>query len=197
MAREDLPDMEVTGLTERQELFCQIYCDNDNLTNKQVAVRAGYPEAAAVTKSKSLLANPRIRARIAEIKDDQERMFACDSASHMRQLAKIRDAALNAGQFAAAHAAEKSRGQVAGLYVFRQEINVTRVDQMSADQLKRELVEFFKRHPELAPPTEYLSLEPVNVKEAGTASLGPPIIDDVESRRLDENRDDDNRGGDS
>ena len=68
----------------------------------------------------------------------------------MKKLAEIRDAAMTGGNFAAAVAAEKSRGQAAGIYIDRKEILHGKIDQMSRDEVMREIKRIQEEFPALA-----------------------------------------------
>ena len=56
---------------------------------------------------------------------------------------------MTGGNFAAAVAAEKSRGQAAGLYIDRKEILHGRIDQMSRDEVMREIQRLQEEFPAL------------------------------------------------
>lgn len=55
-----------TGLTDKQERFCQEYIIDFNGT--QAAIRAGYSEATARSTASEYLAKPNIQKRLGEIK---------------------------------------------------------------------------------------------------------------------------------
>ena len=71
-----------------------------------------------------------------------------------KKLAEIRDAAMQNGNFPAAVAAEKSRGQAAGLYIDRKEILHGRIDQMTRDEVLREITKLQEEYPALAAVSE-------------------------------------------
>jgi hypothetical protein len=54
------------------------------------------------------------------------------------------------GNYAAAVAAEKSRGQAAGLYIDRKEILHGKIDQMNRDEVMREIKKLQEEYPALA-----------------------------------------------
>ena len=69
---------------------------------------------------------------------------------HVKKLAEIRDGAMQNGNYAAAVAAEKSRGQAAGLYIDRKEILHGKIDQMNRDEVMREIKKLQEEYPALA-----------------------------------------------
>ena len=77
------------------------------------------------------------------------RKYEVSFEGHVKKLAEIRDAAMTGGNFAAAVAAEKSRGQAAGLYIDRKEILHGRIDQMNRDEVMREIKRLQEEFPAL------------------------------------------------
>ena len=59
----------------------------------------------------------------------------------MREMARLRDMAVENGQFAAAINAEYRRGQAVGLYVDRKEVVTGSLDKMSRPELEAKLKE--------------------------------------------------------
>ena len=82
---------------------------------------------------------PKVVNRVREIKEELSLRYDVTFENHVKKMAEIRDAALEKGNFTAAVAAEKSRGQVAGLYISRQEIMVGKIDQMSREEVMAEI----------------------------------------------------------
>lgn len=148
---EILVDPKTKGLTEKQEKFCRIYATED-VTRTEAARLAGYSGTSApVVGSKFLNGRdfPHILARVAEIKEELAAKYEVTFDGHIRQLAKIRDMALEKGNFTAAVAAEKSRGMAGGLYVSRSEILVGKIDQMSRDEVMAEIIKLQQQFPVL------------------------------------------------
>ena len=97
------------GLTEKQEKFCRIYATED-VTRTEAARQAGFGEGTAAWAASRFLNGrdyPHILVRIAEIKEELARKYEVTFDSHIRQLARIRDMALEKGNYTAAVAAEK------------------------------------------------------------------------------------------
>lgn len=139
------------GLTEKQEKFCRIYATED-VTRTEAARLAGFGEGTAAWAASRFLNGrdyPHVLARVAEIKEELSQKYEVTFDGHIRQLAKIRDMALEKGNFTAAVAAEKSRGAAAGLYVSRSEILVGKIDQMSRDEVMAEIVKLQSQFPVL------------------------------------------------
>lgn len=153
------------GLTEKQEKFCRIYATED-VTRTEAARLAGYGDGTAAWAASRFLNGrdyPQILARIAEIKEELATKYEVTFDGHVRQLARIRDMALDKGNFTAAHAAEKSRGQAAGLYISRSEILVGKIDQMSREEVLAEIAKLQSQFPILiestAPTIDMVALD--------------------------------------
>jgi hypothetical protein len=143
------------GLTEKQEKFCRIYATED-VTRTEAAKMAGYSDTTAPIAGSRFLNGrdyPHILARVAELKEELAKKYEVSFDGHVRQLAKIRDMALERGNFTAAVAAEKSRGQVAGLYISRSEILVGKIDQMSREEVLAEIAKLQTQFPVLLEST--------------------------------------------
>ena len=143
------------GLTEKQEKFCRIYATED-VTRTEAARLAGYTDKTAPIAGSRFLNGrdfPHILARIAEIKEELSKKYEVTFDNHVRQLARIRDAAYEKGNYPAAVSAEKARGQAAGLYISRQEILVGKIDQMSREEVLAEIAKLQKEFPVLAQAT--------------------------------------------
>ena len=143
------------GLTEKQEKFCRIYATED-VTRTEAAKQAGYGDGTASWAASRFLNGrdyPHILVRIAEIKEELSRKYEVTFDSHIRQLARIRDMALEKGQYAAAVSAEKSRGQAGGLYISRSEILVGKIDQMSREDVIAEIAKLQQQFPVLMQAT--------------------------------------------
>ena len=97
---------------------------------------------------------PHVVERIRELKQELARKYEVSFEGHVKKLAEIRDAAMTGGNFAAAVAAEKSRGQAAGIYIDRKEILHGKIDQMNRDEVMREIKRIQEEFPALAVVTE-------------------------------------------
>lgn len=131
-------------LTRRQEKFVKELVSNDGLiTMREAAVRAGYPAASAHTRAYELTSPkhcPHVVAEITRYRDELDEMYAVGYKKHIRDLQKIRDIALENGAYSAAVQAEYRRGQAQGdIYVSKSEIRTGSIDQMSREDVEREL----------------------------------------------------------
>jgi|TARA_R110000824_G_scaffold95251_3_gene229114 phage terminase small subunit len=139
------------GITPKQEEFCRIYVCED-ISQTEAAVRAGYSVKSAHAIASQLLNGqryPHVVQRIRELKQELSKKFEVSFESHVKKLGEIRDASISAGNFAAAVAAEKSRGQAAGLYIDRKEIMHGNIDQMDKEQVMKEIERLQKEFPAL------------------------------------------------
>ena len=152
---EILVNPKTKGLTEKQEKFCRIYATED-VTRTEAARQAGFVDNTAAWAASRFLNGrdyPHILVRIAEIKEELSRKYEVTFDSHIRQLARIRDMALEKGNYTAAVAAEKSRGQAGGLYISRSEILVGKIDQMSREDVIAEIAKLQQQFPVLMQAT--------------------------------------------
>ena len=143
-------------ITPKQEEFARIYVTED-ITQTEAAVKAGFSPKSAHAIASQLLNGvryPHVVARIKELKLELARKYEVNFESHVKQLAQIRDQALQNNNYAAAVAAEKSRGQAAGLYIDRKEIMHGNIDQMGREEVLREIKRIQEEFPALAAVTE-------------------------------------------
>ena len=131
-------------LTRRQEKFVKELVSNDGLiTLREAAIRAGYPARSAHTRAYELTninICPHVVAEITRYRDELDEMYAVGYKKHVRDLQKIRDIALENGAYSAAVQAEYRRGQAQGdIYVSKSEIRTGSIDQMSREDVEREL----------------------------------------------------------
>ena len=140
------------GITPKQEEFARIYVCED-ISQTEAAIRAGYSVKSAHAIASQLLNGeryPQVVARIRELKQELAKKYEVTFEGHVKKLAEIRDLAMQNGNYPAAVAAEKSRGQAAGIYIDRKEILHGRIDQMDRDQVIKEIEKLQKEFPALA-----------------------------------------------
>jgi len=140
------------SITPKQEEFCRIYVCED-ISQTEAALKAGYSKKSAHAIASQLLNGqryPHVVDRIRELKIELSRKYEVTFEGHVKKLADIRDQALGNGNYPAAVAAEKSRGQAAGIYIDRKEILHGRIDQMDRDQVIKEIEKLQKEFPALA-----------------------------------------------
>lgn len=142
------PDM----LTDRQRRFAELVAGG-GMTYTEAAIKAGYPAQSAGQTAHRLLAataHNRVAKYVRQLKNDHYEKYSITLEKHLTKLGEIRDRAIEAGQFAVAASAEKARGQAAGLYVERKEVTITRIDQMSYEEVLREIAKMQAEVPALA-----------------------------------------------
>ena len=92
-----------------------------------------------------MIRNPKYFPKVVEAIELKQREYAeaskLDVTKHMREMARLRDMAVENGQFAAAINAEYRRGQAVGLYVDRKEVVTGSLDKMSRPELEAKLKE--------------------------------------------------------
>ena len=130
-------------LTEMQRKFANLLVSNEGRKYAyECAIEAGYePDRARQTAYE--LQNPKIFPLvvkyIGELREEYQKKYEVTYERHIAELAKIRDAALKKGAFSAAGNVEKSRGQAAGLYVEQKIIRTGKLDDMSKEEMEKEL----------------------------------------------------------
>lgn len=115
------------NLTLKQENFCLAYIESGVAME---AYRAAYnPQKmsnnALQVESSRMLSNPKIKARLAELRAPAVSSAKITLETHLRDLEKLRDKADQACDFGAAIRAEVARGKAAGLYVEKVEMSLT------------------------------------------------------------------------
>jgi len=115
------------NLTPKQEAFCLAYIETGNASE---AYRQAYnaentkPDVVHV-KASQILANGKVRVRVAELQAVAAEKAAITLESHLQTLAELRDQAKDARQFSAAITAEIARGKASGVHVEKTESAVT------------------------------------------------------------------------
>jgi len=130
-------------LTEMQQRFAQLLVTNEGRkTPTECAVEAGYDKDSAYVRA-SELRNPKkyplVVKYIGEIREEYQKKYEVTYERHISELGKIREAALKKGAFSAANNAEVARGKAAGLYVEQKIIRTGKLDDMSKEEMEREL----------------------------------------------------------
>lgn len=154
-------------VSAQQWTFIQELISNDgHITLTEAAIRAGYPKESASAIGSELTnpkKKPHVVAAIQEYRAELAEKYGTNFDRHMRDLQRIRDQALEAGNFGAAVSAEYRRGQALGtIYVDRKEIRVGTIDSMSKDEVRRKLEEIKALYG--APPQTLIDIEPDEIK---------------------------------
>ena len=133
------------NLSPKQKAFVEIFCaENGRLTPTECAKQAGYSEKSA-TAAACNLRNPKYYPKVVEAIENLQREYAeatkVDVVRHSRELARLREKAVENGQLGPAVVAEYRRGQLAGFYVDRKEVVTASLDNMTRKELESELKE--------------------------------------------------------
>lgn len=134
------------ALTAREQKFVYELVSQDGAIGlTEAAIRAGYSENSARVIGQELTnpeKNPHVVAAIQDYRKELAAKYGTTFERHMRDLQRIRDAALEAGAFGAAVSAEYRRGQALGtIYVDRKEVRIGTIDSMSKDEVAAKLAE--------------------------------------------------------
>lgn len=112
-------------LTLKQELFCQEMLKADQSCSdayrKVYNVKTGTKDATIHRCAHELIGNPKVAARIKELRNLAASASVLSLDQHMAHLEALREEARQAGQFSAAINAEISRGKARGFYVAKVE----------------------------------------------------------------------------
>lgn len=106
-------------LTAKQEAFCIAYIETGNATEayRRVYNPTTTKEATLNRSAKALVDNPKIAARVADLRAPVIEAAQMTLESHLDELKRLRDAALSAEKYGPAINAEVARGRASGFYV--------------------------------------------------------------------------------
>ena len=85
---------------------------------------------------------------IQRYRDELDEMYGVTYKRHVRDMKRLRDAALDGGAFSAAVQAEKNRGLAEGLYVSKSEVRTGSLDAMTREEVEAELERLRETYPE-------------------------------------------------
>ena len=139
----------VRKLTTKQHKFAVLLVTKgDRMSAKECAIEAGFSEKSA-QQAAANLTNPKmfplVVSEIERLRREWEQKYKVTYGRHIRRLDDLSRGAEEAGNWAAAVAAEKSRGQAAGLYIDRTEILTGSIDQLSKAEVEEKLKEIEKQ----------------------------------------------------
>ena len=131
-------------ITPKQQKFIDNYCAKyGQWSATQCAINAGYDIKSAHTRASELLdwkKHPdialEIQGRVAGLRE----AWDIDRDKHLAMLTRIRDAAMDKGQYGVANKAEELRGKVAGLYIDR---NITLTKELSEEEIEDKIRTIF------------------------------------------------------
>ena len=140
-----MPKIRDGKLSTKQQAFVHIFVkENGRLTATECAKQAGYSEKSAISQACNLQ-NPKYFPKVVEAIEKLQREYAeaskIDFVRHSRELARLREKAVDNGQMGPAVNAEFRRGQLAGFYVDRKEVVTASLDNMTRPELEAKLKE--------------------------------------------------------
>lgn len=155
-------------LTQQEWKFVQeLVSSFGEITLKEAAIRAGYDPAKAKSRAVEMTdprTSPHIVFAIQEMRQEMAEVYGTTYERHMRDLQRIRDAAMQAGAFGAAVQAEYRRGQALGtVYVDRKEIKFGQIDSMSKEDVMKELQRLKEVY---GAPGSIIELKPEQVEQS-------------------------------
>ena len=128
-------------LTEMQKRFAEYLVfggPKGPVNKKEAAELAGYSPKRCMEEG-SELTNPRqsplVVKYLDELKIEKMLKYGVTYESHISELARIKDLALNKNSFSAAVNAETNRGKAGGLYIDRKIIKHGKLEDMTEEQL--------------------------------------------------------------
>jgi phage terminase small subunit len=144
------------------------------MTYTEAAAKAGFSKKFCHIYGPKLMNSryfPKVVERVRQMKEQLAIRTDLTFESHVNKMAEIRDAAMDKGNFTAAVAAEKSRGQAAGFYVSRSEVMVGKIDQMSRDEVMAEIKRIQTQYPSLLSMTAATVIDAVPNNEVTYAEI--------------------------
>lgn len=133
-------------LTPKQAKFCLLFVqEGDTKTATECAILAGYSEKRAKIEASELRKHPGCAEYIRELRSREEKRYEINLHKHLKRLDQLSRGAEEKGNWNAAVTAEKSRGQVGGLYVDRKEIMHGSIDQLNREEVDKLLKDMDKK----------------------------------------------------
>ena len=133
-------------LTPKQAKFCLLFVqEGDTKTATECAIAAGYSEKRARIEASELRKHPGCIEYIRELRNQEEKKYEINLYKHLKRLDQLSRGAEEKGNWNAAVTAEKSRGQVGGLYIDRKEIMHGSIDQLNREEVDKLLRDMDKK----------------------------------------------------
>ena len=152
-------------LTDTQRRFAELYVYNEGrMTPYECAKEAGYAEDSARVRA-SELRNPRtyplVVQYIGELREEVQSKYAIDFERHIKELARLREAALKKGSFSSAVNAEVARGKAAGLYIEQKIIKTGKLEDLTERELEERMKQIIDEYSPIldAKPIEEIKAE--------------------------------------
>lgn len=127
-------------LSPRHKKFCSLYVQG--MSGAEAARKSGFTKhkfGAKAQGSALLRRNPLIANHIIDLLRKEVERQNVSMESHLTELSRLRDEAVDSGQISSAISAEISRGKAAGLYIEKKEVTVSKVETMSDEELRSKL----------------------------------------------------------
>lgn len=166
-------------LSPRHKKFCSLYVQG--MSGAEAARKSGFTKhkfGAKAQGSALLRRNPLIANHIIDLLRKEVERQNVSMESHLTELSRLRDEAVDSGQISSAISAEISRGKAAGLYIEKKEVTVNKVETMSDEELRSKLQDLL----------DGSNMKVVNHVSDGEDSL-PSIEDELTESPLAEDRD--------
>lgn len=166
-------------LSPRHKKFCSLYVQG--MSGAEAARKSGFTKhkfGAKAQGSALLRRNPLIANHIIDLLRKEAERQNVSMESHLTELSRLRDEAVDSGQISSAISAEISRGKAAGLYIEKKEVTVNKVETMSDEELRSKLQDLL----------DGSNMKVVNHVSDGEDSL-PSIEDELTESPLAEDRD--------
>ena len=152
-------------LTDTQRRFAELYVYNEGrMTPYECAKEAGYAEDSARVRA-SELRNPKtyplVVQYIGELREEVQNKYAIDFERHIKELARLREAALKKGSFSSAVNAEVARGKAAGLYIEQKIIKTGKLEDLTERELEERMKQIIDEYSPIldAKPIEEIKAE--------------------------------------
>ena len=166
-------------LTDMQKRFAELYVYNEGRsTPYECAKEAGYAEESARVRA-SELRNPRtyplVVQYIGELREEIQNKYAIDFERHIKELARLREAALKKGSFSSAVNAEVARGKAAGLYIEQKIIKTGKLEDMTEQELEKRMKDIIEEYSPIldAKPIEEIKAELKSLPKKAEKELKP------------------------
>ena len=166
-------------LSPRHKKFCSLYVQG--MSGAEAARKSGFTKhkfGAKAQGSALLRRNPLIANHIIDLLKKEVERQNVSMESHLTELSRLRDEAVDSGQISSAISAEISRGKAAGLYIEKKEVTVNKVETMSDEELRSKLQDLL----------DGSNMKVVNHVSDGEETL-PSIEDQLDKGSLAEDRD--------
>ena len=166
-------------LTDMQKRFAELYVYNEGRsTLYECAKEAGYAEESARVRA-SELRNPKtyplVVQYIGELREEIQNKYAIDFERHIKELARLREAALKKGSFSSAVNAEVARGKAAGLYIEQKIIKTGKLEDMTEQELEKRMKDIIEEYSPIldAKPIEEIKAELKSLPNKAKTKLEP------------------------